>query len=242
MRGLRHINFNRSSLSEQVEQALKAEILSGRLAPKQRIDLQDYRKHWSISVTPLRDAVKVLETVGLVEVSPRRGVFVSQIDRTALKEIFELRIALEPMAIQLATPLIPIEEARNALSLYAQAQSASPKEEKDEQLPKIDLLIHNLALKHCGNQRLIKTMGGLQDLIRWSQQTIIRNLKKPYETTLPEHIRICEAVCARDAAGAAEAMRVHLENVYQRIERFLEAQPANDEGPHDGQNAYNSGP
>ena len=100
MRGLRHINFNRSSLSEQVEQALKAEILSGRLAPKQRIDLQDYRKHWSISVTPLRDAVKVLETIGLVEVSPRRGVFVSQIDRTALKEIFELRIALEPMAIQ----------------------------------------------------------------------------------------------------------------------------------------------
>jgi len=222
----RHINFNKSSLSEQVEQALRSEILSGRLAPKQRIDLQGYRKHWSISVTPLRDAVKVLETIGFVEVSPRRGVFVSQIDRAALKEIFELRIALEPMAIRLATPVIPIEEARNVLMLYSQAQNASPKQKKDELLPKIDLLVHNLDLRHCGNQRLIKTMGGLRDLIRWSQQTIIRNLKNPYETALPEHIRICEAVCARDAAGAAEAMRVHLENAYKRIERFLEAQPA----------------
>ena len=79
--------------------------------------------------------------MGFVEVSPRRGVFVSQIDRAALKEIFELRIALEPMAMRLATPVIPIEEAHNALSLYTQAQNASPQGEKGRTAPE-DRLAH----------------------------------------------------------------------------------------------------
>jgi len=226
--------FNKSSLSEQVENALKEEIISGRLAPGQRIDLNAFSLNWSISITPLRDAVKQLESVGLVEISPRRGVFVSRLDQQAIKEIFELRIALECMAIQLATHAVPIEEARNAKKLYSQAKSALRKEHRDELLPKIDMLIHNLGIKYCGNQLLVKMMEGLRDLIRWSQQTIIRNLNESYETTLPEHIRIAEAVCARDAAGAAEAMRVHLQNTYNRIVPFLNAQATGDKPGGDG--------
>lgn len=217
-------SINQQSLSERVEQALKEEILSGRLAPEQRIDLNAYSADWSISTTPLRDAVRQLESVGLVEVSPRRGVFVSRLDRKALKELFDLRIALESKAIELATIRMPIEEARNAQMLYAQVRSATRKSERDELLSQIDLLVHELGIRHCGNARLIKIMDGLADLVCWSQRTVIRNLNESYEMTLLEHLHIIEAVCARDASAASAAMREHLQNTSQRIEVFLMAQ------------------
>src|SRR6201995_5439710 len=87
--------FNTVPLSAQVENALKEQILSGKLLPGQRIDLQSLAKLWNVSPTPLRDAVRSLANQGLVAVSPRRGVFVAAVDKKALKEIVKLRIALE---------------------------------------------------------------------------------------------------------------------------------------------------
>jgi DNA-binding GntR family transcriptional regulator len=205
--------FNTVSLSEQVQKALKEEILTGPLAPGQRIDLRAYAKLWNVSPTPLRDAIKQLETQGLVEVSPRRGVFVSKVDRQELKNIFEVRIALECMAVELATPRIPLTEARETLALYRQARATRTKRERDRLLLKIDTLIHTLIIKHCGNPRLIKAMDGIRDLIDW-----IARVQNAREAALPEHIRIAEAICARDVVRAVAAMREHLQNSLARFD------------------------
>ena len=213
-------DFNRASLADQVQGALREEIITGRLAPNQRIDPGHYATLWSISQTPLREAIKQLESLGFVQVSPRRGVFVAALDRTALREIFELRIAMECTAARLATKNIPIIEARNALTLYTDAQ-VRPDDERTKRLPAIDLLIHDLAVKYCGNRRLQRLMESINDLVRWSRQTIIRNLPHPYDTTLPEHIRICEAVCDGDGERAAAAMQDHLQQSLDRIDDYL---------------------
>jgi DNA-binding GntR family transcriptional regulator len=205
--------FNTVSLSEQVQKALKKEILSGPLEPGQRIDLRAYAKLWNVSPTPLRDAVKQLETQGLVEVSPRRGVFVSKVDRQELKNIFEVRIALECMAVELATRRVPMTEAKKTLELYLRAQNTRKKEERDRLLSEIDTLIHTLIINHCGNARLIKTMDGIQDLIDW-----IARVQDAREIALPEHIRIAEAICARDVGRAVAAMREHLQNALARFD------------------------
>jgi DNA-binding GntR family transcriptional regulator len=214
--------FNTVPLSAQVENALKEEILSGRLLPGQRIDLQSLAKLWNVSPTPLRDAVRSLANQGLVAVSPRRGVFVAAVDKKALKEIFELRIALECTATELATSIVPAQEAEHALSAYKRARDATNERERRKALAAIDNLIHDVIIRHCGNSRLIKIMNGLRDHVRWSQQNIIARVSQPYNTTLPEHIRIAEAVCRRDTAAAVAAMREHLENSYQRFLSRLE--------------------
>jgi DNA-binding GntR family transcriptional regulator len=205
--------FNTVSLSEQVQKALKEEILTGPLAPGQRIDLRAYAKLWNVSPTPLRDAIKQLETQGLVEVSPRRGVFVSKVDRQELKNIFEVRIALECMAVELATQRIPMAEARETLALYRRARATRTKKERDRLLSKIDTLIHTLIINHCGNPRLIKAMDGMQDLIDW-----IARVQDARETALAEHIRIAEAICARDVVRAVAAMREHLQKSLTRFD------------------------
>jgi DNA-binding GntR family transcriptional regulator len=209
------------SLSRRVMEAFSDQILSGRLVPGQRVDLGFYASKWEVSITPVRDAAKQLEALGFLKVLPRRGVFVAELSAKEVKDIFDLRTSLETTAVRLATPRIPKAEAERALQLYIKAGEAPPGKERLRLLPKVDLLIHTLALTYCDNPRLQKMMEGMRDLVKWCQSTIILKLNEPFMTTLPEHIAICEAVCARDPERAAAAMQTHLNNTSERIQAFL---------------------
>jgi DNA-binding GntR family transcriptional regulator len=202
--------FDRSSLSEQVEIALKKEITSGRMQPGQRVSTSDLRAAWKISSTPFRDAVRALENQGFVTVEPRKGIYVATMDADAVKEIFDLRIALECMAVERATPLVPAEEASRVLHAYLQAEQDC-KAGKLKLDHMTDRLVHDLAWNHCGNRRLQKALASHRELIHWAQCTIIRKQPDAYRIALPEHIRIMHSICAGDAEAAAHAMRTHLE-------------------------------
>lgn len=215
-------NFNRVSLAEQVEQALREEIISNRLRPNQRIDVAHYAQMWSISTTPVRDAIKSLEAAGFVTVSPRRGVKVADLKPSALREIYEVRIAIECTAIRLACRHVPAERAAEALGLYLRAEACAGAD-RTAILSEIDTIVHEIALDYCNNTRLRRAMQDLNDLVRWCRLSVIRNLPAAYETTLPEHIRICEALVARDGEEAARAMFAHLANSLYRITRFMAA-------------------
>lgn len=213
------------TLASRVVDALSAEILSGRLQPGHRVDLGHYATLWDVSITPVRDAAKQLESLGFLKVLPRRGVFVTELTAKEVKDIFDLRIALEGTAIRLATPRIPRAEAERALRLYLKAGETPPGKERERLLPKIDLLIHTLAWQHCDNPRLQRMIEGIGDLVKWCQKTIILKLNEPFLTTLPEHVAICEAVCAGDAERAAAAMHRHLSLTSERIQSFLLSHP-----------------
>lgn len=214
--------FERTSLSEQVEAALKEEITSGRLQPGQRISASDLRTAWNISSTPLRDALRSLEMQGFVVVEARKGIHVGPLDAHQVSEIFDLRIALECMAVERATPLVPADEAARVLEAYRTASTAARSGDA-KLVARADRLVHDLARLHCGNQRLQKALDAHMELIRWAQRTIIRKLSAAYVLALPEHIRIMEAICARDGEAAARAMRAHLEVSRTRLQEQLPA-------------------
>lgn len=212
--------FDKVSLAEQARDALKDEIFSGALKPGDRLDLSDYAKRWSISLTPLRDAAKSLETSGIVEISPRRGIFVVELDRKALREIFELRICLEGSAIRLAAQHVPREVAQEALDSYCRA-GAAPAGERENALAEVDFVVHRLAKDYCGNARMQRMMESVWDVFEWSRHTIIHTVPIPFENTLPEHIEICQCLVDGDGDRAEQAMRRHLEHAFQRIDAEL---------------------
>lgn len=205
--------FDKSSLSEQVEHALRKEITEGRLVPGTRVNVSEMQAAWNVSSTPFRDAIRALEVQGFVTIEPRKGVYVAQMNRETLKEIFELRIALECMAIELATPLVPIDIARRVATLYQQQARG----ENSDALNVNDAAVHDIGRDHCGNARLQRLLVSQSDAIRWAQNTIIIKVPHPFEAALPEHVAIMEAVCERDAQQAGRCMRLHLENSYARI-------------------------
>lgn len=212
--------FMQISLADQARDALREQILTGELLPGARIDLAELAAAWSISPTPLRDAVKALEVTGLVEIAPRRGVFVAELDRKGLRETFELRMAFEGMAARLASQRLRDGVASDAGARYRRAGAAG-----EAALAEVDSLVHDIVRDHCGNERLKKLMESVKDLIAWSRRTIVRNLPEAYATTLPEHLAICDALAARDADGSETAMRAHLTAALGRIEAYLDHHP-----------------
>jgi DNA-binding GntR family transcriptional regulator len=214
--------FNKLSLAEQVEDALRKEITEGRVRPGQRVSMADYQQSWNVSSTPFRDAVRALENQGFLTVSPRKGVFVSPMNLRAFQEIFEVRIALECVAVELATPLVPQDRADAALEIYQQMRPLLSQAD-NESIQTNDRLVHDLAREHCGNRRLQRLLVEQMDLIRWAQNTIILEMPESYELALPEHIAIVEAMCARDPAAASQAMRTHLQNARTRHESWLKS-------------------
>ena len=214
--------FNRASLSEQVEAALRQEITLGRLRPGQKINASDYLANWNVSVTPFRDAVRTLQNQGFVTVEPRKGVYVAPLNLKALQEIFELRIALECMAIELATSRADAEEAKCVRAAYVEAGKRARNSDYSL-LAETDEAVHDFGRNACGNARLQQLLSSHMDLIQWTQNTAIRKYPESRELALPEHIAIMDAVCARDAARASHAMRTHLDNAYLRMADRFEA-------------------
>lgn len=214
--------FNKLSLAEQVEDALRKEITEGRVRPGQRVSIADYQQSWNVSSTPFRDAVRALEIQGFLTVSPRKGVYVAPMNLRAFQEIFEVRIALECVAVELATPLVPEDEVQAALATYDRLHAFVANND-NESIRADDALVHDLARKHCGNRRLQRLLADQMDLIRWAQNTIILEMPESYQFALPEHINIVKAIIARDPAAASQAMRSHLQNARARHEEWLRA-------------------
>ena len=73
-----HYEIDRRDLSDRVYQVLRTEILSGKLAPGQRLSLEEFAQHFKVSITPVRDALRQLAADGLVEPHSRRGAFATQ--------------------------------------------------------------------------------------------------------------------------------------------------------------------
>lgn len=212
--------FNRASLSEQVEDALRREITEGKVLPGQRVSIADYQHAWKVSSTPFRDAVRTLETQGFLVVEPRKGVFVAPMNRQTMREIFAIRIALECMAIELAVPHVPQAEAEALRDTYHRLSDSLTRGEPVE-MSRDDRAIHDLARNYCGNSRLQRLLVDQQDLIVWAQNTSITEIPHSYELALPEHIAIIEAICDRDGPRAIAEMRRHLENSRARLEAKL---------------------
>jgi DNA-binding GntR family transcriptional regulator len=208
--------FDRASLSEQVETALKEEIIGGRVRPGERINVGDFQAAWKVSSTPFRDALRSLEIQGFVTVEARKGVYVAPLDQQTVNEIFDLRIALECMAVERATTAVPAAEAERVRAAYLTAADALRNGDV-EPIALADRQVHELAHVYCGNVRLQKALSSHMELIRWAQRAIVDKLTGAYEIALPEHIAIIEAVCLRDAQSAAKAMRAHLENSRDRL-------------------------
>lgn len=94
--------------SQWVDEKLRTAILSGELAPEEKLVVANLAEKWKVSPTPLREAFQRLAGAGLVELVPQRGARVAPVSETDMLEVYEIREMLEPLALQrslaVATP------------------------------------------------------------------------------------------------------------------------------------------
>ena len=86
--------------AEWTDEQLRAEILSGRIRPGDRIPVEQLAASWGVSATPIRESLRRLAGDGLVDLTPQRGARVASVDPALAHEIYAVRLLLEPVALR----------------------------------------------------------------------------------------------------------------------------------------------
>jgi DNA-binding GntR family transcriptional regulator len=207
-------------LSEQVYQHLKTLILNNELESGAPIVEEHIAAQWGVSRTPLRSALTRLERDGLVEIFPHKGCFVRRILPDDIREMYQVREALEVTAVELATPLIPDEEIAAMEAHFVEIEIEIRRENYDLYIPS-DAAFHAMIMKSVPNRLLITTLESIYDHL-----TRIRSFSHGlpgvhmYEA-FQEHAAVLDAIKHRDPDAAGARMKTHIRNVTRRAIKLL---------------------
>ena len=111
------------TLAEKAFISLHQAILTGKLRPGERIPIEDLASALEMSPMPVREAIRRLDALGLVENVPHKGARITELSVTDLREIYEARLSLEPLAIARAAQLFTEEDAARAKAVLAAMRS-----------------------------------------------------------------------------------------------------------------------
>jgi DNA-binding GntR family transcriptional regulator len=193
--------------------AIRGRIVSLELPPGAVIDERKLMQELGLGRTPVREALRRLAQEQLVEVFPRRGMFVTNVDVRDLARISEVRLALEPEAARLAAERAT-EEERDALAeLSGRIKGGVDFMGLDEQ-------IHRAIYAASHNDLLEKTLGEYYVLALriW---TIALDRAEDLEEAVEAHRDLIQAIVVDNPDRAAELMRAHVEDFEQAMRKVL---------------------
>jgi DNA-binding GntR family transcriptional regulator len=210
----------RRPLHEEAVDRLRDLIVQGDLVPGQRLNERLLSEKLAISRTPLREAIKLLATEGLVELLPNRGAVVATMDTARLAETLQVMGALEGLAGELAcrksTPeqIAEIRDLHNEmLSMHARGDLAS--------YFRYNQAIHLKIVEASGNPVLANTYRHLNVNVRRARY--MANLSKErWDAAVREHEEILRALAARDVTRLKRLLRDHLANKMASVLTELE--------------------
>lgn len=149
-------------LRDVVFNTLRQEILTGKLKPGERLMEIHLANKLGVSRTPIREAIRKLELEGLVIMIPRRGAEVAQITWKNLKDVLEVRRALDVLAIELACDRMTEEELR-ALNEACDNFRAATKTQDTRKIAEADVALHDIIVVSTQNDRLIQLVNNLSE-------------------------------------------------------------------------------
>lgn len=194
------------SLRDQVFEEIQRAILEKRLSPGDHIREQELTKLLNVSRTPVREALVLLERDGLVDISPNRGCFVREFNERDIREIFELRTALESLAASLTVDRLQ-ESDFAYLEELIQRQADSNARHAQTEVSRLDLEFHRYIVRKADNSRLLRTwqVNAMQFTVLFSYlDDSLQGADK--RLMLESHRSILDALRRRDAQ---EVARVH---------------------------------
>lgn len=210
--------------SEAAYDALREAILDKRLQPGQRLLLNDLAAQLGMSLTPVRDALRVLAAQGLVRQDNNRGTWVAEYSPARAGEIYQLRLLLEPHAIALAAELMTdaaMAEVDELLSAFDAAYEAG----KYADLPDLNTAFHRRIYQVADSPYLLQFIDRLWNIIPYQSTSVVSHPGRSDQ----DHHRIVEALHRRDPEAASEALRRHISNARnETIERLESTGTASD--------------
>ncbi len=211
-----------NSLHQEVASTLRAQIFAGTLAPGSFLDEVALCARLEISRTPLREALKVLTSEGLLRHEPRRGCFVSEVTEQDLDDIFpviallEGRCAFEAARNASDADLAELETLHQRLNSHARAGRINDYYDAN-------FAIHEAIILLADNRWLAQTIADLRKMVKLAR---LQQLHAPgrLAQSLSEHMSVFAALKSRDSEGAEAAMRTHIVRQREALRELARSQ------------------
>jgi DNA-binding GntR family transcriptional regulator len=206
-------------LADWVTASLREAILHGYFELGEKLDQDHIAEELEVSRTPVREAMRRLESEGFVEVRPHHGAFIAKVSRQDIREVYEIRRLLEAEVVRQVTPLIPdsmLDELDRSLTETKAQFEAGDSGKHFES----DVYFHETLADFVENELFREVLDGLTNRVsivrRFAQLQPGPHLVESFK----EHRAILQAMRERDPEEAAELMELHLENSAVRIQEL----------------------
>ncbi len=206
-------------LRDVVFNTLRRAILTGELKPGERLMEIHLANKLGVSRTPIREAIRKLELEGLVIMIPRRGAEVAQITEKSLKDVLEVRRALDALCVELACDRIS-EEEKAQLRQACDTFERATRTKNVTAIAEADVALHDIIVQATGNQRLIQLINNLSEQMYRYRFEYIKDESR-HDNLVEEHRMIYESIMENDKERAAQAAKLHIDNQEKSIIRQI---------------------
>jgi DNA-binding GntR family transcriptional regulator len=211
----------RKSLHAELVERLRNLIVEGTLAPGSKIPERALCEQFGVSRTPMREALKVLASEGLVSLEPNRGAWVSRITLEELEEVFPVMGALEALSGELACERITDHQLAIIRRLHEQMVSHYEAGELADYF-RTNQQIHEAILDAADNQTLAVQYRSLA--VRVRRARYLANMSNErWHKAVDEHREILQALEDRDGTRLGEILRRHLANKFATVRQWIES-------------------
>ncbi len=200
--------ITRSVLSEQVKGRLLQAILDGRYPPGARIVETRVAKEFGTSQAPVREALRDLEALGVVETAPFKGARVRQPSTEELLEAFEVRAILEGHGAVLAMANMDAMAFDRLRELTVEMRSAAEAGDPYREAT-ADTEFHRLIMAHSGNETLVRVWSTLEPFLRTYITIVSPGVDR--QAVADRHLPIIDALQGHDPEHVEAAFRLHFE-------------------------------
>lgn len=213
-----------ASYKEQIYKIIKSKILNQEYSGNVTLNERTIAEELKVSRTPVREALKALEADDWVEYIPYKGIIVKQLGPRELKEIFQIRRALESLMVELVMPGVDEHLIRRLEHCLAEQERLLGTESgKYDLFLEQDAEFHNLLLHQNPNASLVKLVANLNEKIRKLGLQSLYSGPGRFAQTVDEHRQILEAVKARSVERTKSAMERHIDMVFRTASAYLES-------------------
>jgi DNA-binding GntR family transcriptional regulator len=205
-----------NSISDQIYERLKQQILHGEIEPGERLMQIQVAETLRASRTPVREAFRRLEQDGLVERVPQGGVRVTRPDTETIQEVFGIRKVLEAYAIELACDRITSQEIATLKRFSGQAQELLSSRElgleaKINRLFELNSQFHDTIYRASGNSYLLGMINSLRGIVGRLRLLGLR-ADSTWSQAWDEHAQLVGFLERKDRASAIRLIQTHLLN------------------------------
>ncbi len=207
-------------LGEKVFEALREAIITQVLPPSERLMEVQLAEEMGVSRTPVREAIRKLEKEGFVNIMPRKGAYVASISLEDIRELYEIRGALEALAGSLAAERATDEELEKMEKFLLKEHSHV---DSNNILATVDtdMSLHSLIYQAARNDRLINILNNLRGQLYRTKAASISVPGRKKES-VAEHRRIIEALAVRDPELAGNLLLKHVENAEKAVISYFQ--------------------